>query len=127
LLARLALLTGALAAAWGAIAPIAFALRGAAGISAATLALGVCWIGAAAALAIASFLPGGSVHATGVAMLLRMFLTLGLGVTLHVQMPALAANGMIFYLIGFYMVALAIETALAVAQVSTDSHSPKAI
>ncbi len=105
----------------------AFALGGAAGLSAATLALGICWIGAVAALAIASLLPSGSIYATGVAMLLRMFLTLGLGVTLHVQLPRLATNGMIFYLLGFYLVALAIETALAVAQVSTDSHSQKAI
>jgi hypothetical protein len=51
---------------------------------------------------------------------------LALGVTLHLQVPQLANDGMIFYLLVFYLVALAAETALAVAQISSGNHSHKA-
>ncbi|MEX2114398.1 MAG: hypothetical protein WD845_14485 [Pirellulales bacterium] len=127
LFARLALLSAILAAAYAVAAPFAYGIRASAGLWAAAVACGVCWVGAAAALALASLFPRGSVHGTGVAMLVRMFLPLALGVTLHVQVPALAKDGMIYYLLGFYLVALAAETALAVAQVSSGSHSQKAV
>jgi hypothetical protein len=125
-LARLSLLSAILVLAWILVAPFAYELRGTDALEASGVAAGVCWIGAVAALALASFFPAGSLPAMGVAMLVRMLLPLALGVTLHLQVPRLATDGMIFYLLAFYLVALAAETALAVAQISAGNHSPKA-
>ncbi len=124
--ARLSLLTAILGLAWILVSPFAYELRGTDALFASGVADGVCWVGAAAALAFASFFPAGSLPAMGVAMLVRMLLPLALGVTLHLQVPRLAGDGMIYYLLAFYLVALAAETALAVAQISTGNHSHKA-
>jgi hypothetical protein len=124
--ARLSLLSALLALAWVLVSPFAYELGGPDALFASGVAAGVCWIGAAAALALASFFPAGSLPAMGVAMLVRMLLPLALGVTLHLQVPQLARDGMIFYLLVFYLVALATETALAVAQISSANHSHKA-
>jgi hypothetical protein len=120
------LLSVILALAWILVVPFAYELRGNDALFASAVADGVCWIGAAAALAFASFFPAGSLPALGVAMLVRMLLPLALGVTLHLQVPQLASDGMIYYLLAFYLIALAAETALAVAQISTANHSHKA-
>jgi hypothetical protein len=56
-------------------------------------------------------------HRMLMGMAARAMVPMVLGVGLHVKDPGLAAAGLIFYVIVFYMVALAADTALLVAQV----------
>jgi hypothetical protein len=56
-------------------------------------------------------------------MLSRTLIPLVLGVLLHAKVPVLAEGGMIFYLLVFYLLTLALETALLLAQIT--SHSSR--
>jgi len=48
-------------------------------------------------------------------MLIRMSVVLAVAVTLKRGVPELAGGALIFFLLGFYLLALAIETATAAA------------
>ncbi len=129
LAARCCLLTIALVLACIAATPLAFALRGTNGLLAVGVAAGVCWFGAVITLPIAALFRGPSAMMYGLAlsMLGRTMLPLVLGVALHFASPMLADAGMIYYLLVFYLLTLAVETVLAVASVAHDPTSQKAI
>jgi hypothetical protein len=117
--AHATLLAGVLLVAVAAAAPIALAASGLPGLVAALVAAAVCLVGAELALALAALFhgPAAAMYALAVGMLARTVVPMLLGVTLHLAVPELAAAGMIFYLLGFYFVALAAETALLVARI----------
>ncbi|MGD9721736.1 MAG: hypothetical protein AB7O59_05385 [Pirellulales bacterium] len=129
LVARLCLVSGLLALVWCLAASIAYSLAGSAGVVAASVAAAVCWLGGAVALLLTALARGPSMAMYGVAlaMLSRTLLPLALGVSLHFAVPALAAAGLVYYLLVFYLVVLAAETLLAVAQISQFSGPHEAM
>ena len=105
---------------WLFVAPVAYQFSGAIGPRAAAAGAGVCLLGAWLALAIAALFPGpsGALHRMLFSMLARTMIPLLLGVALHLNAPSLAAAGMIFYLLIFYLATLVFDTALLLAQVA---------
>jgi hypothetical protein len=103
---------------WLLAAPAAYLISGLPGLAAAAVAVSVVLFGALLAIVIASAFrgPSGAVYGLVLAMAARTFLPLVLGVVLHLGAPALAAAGMIYYLLVFYLAALACETVLALAK-----------
>jgi hypothetical protein len=129
LAARCCLLSGMALIAWTISAPLAYSTRGSTGLIAAAVAAGVCWFGAVVTLPVASLLRGPTAMMYGVAltMLARTMLPLMLGVALHFSLPSLAKGGMIYYLLAFYLIMLAVETVLSVARIPHSTSSQKAI
>lgn len=105
---------------WLVVAPVAYQISGPIGPRAAAAGAGVCLLGAWLALAIAALFPGpsGAMHRMLFSMLARTMIPLLLGVALHLNAPNLAAAGMIFYLLIFYLATLVFDTALLLAQVA---------
>jgi hypothetical protein len=105
---------------WLIAAPISYQISGPTGPWAAAAGAGVCLLGAWLALAIAALFPGpsGALHRMLFSMLARTMVPLLLGVALHLNAPSLAAAGMIFYLLIFYLATLVFDTALLLAQVA---------
>jgi hypothetical protein len=104
---------------WLVAAPTSYQISGASGPRAAATGAGVCLLGAWLALAISALFPGpsGAMHRMLFSMLARTMIPLLLGVALHLNAPSLAAAGMIFYLLIFYVATLVFDTALLLAQV----------
>ncbi len=129
LAARLGLVSAILLVTWLLLAPWAYYTAGNLGMAACGAAAGIVWLGAAIALPIASLLAGPATAVFGVtlAMFARAAVPLAAGVTLHFQSPALAQAGLIYYLLVFYMVALATETALLLARIPRTHKSPNAV
>jgi hypothetical protein len=109
---------------WLVVAPISYQISGAIGPWAAAAGASVCLLGAGLALAIAALFPGpsGAMHRMLFSMLARTMIPLLLGVALHLNAPSLAAAGMIFYMLIFYLATLVFDTALLLAQVA-DTHT----
>jgi hypothetical protein len=105
---------------WLLIAPVAYQISGAVGPRAAAAGAGVCLLGGWLALVIAALFPGpsGAMHRMLFSMLARTMVPLLLGVVLHLKAPSMAAAGMIFYLLIFYLATLVFDTALLLAQVA---------
>jgi hypothetical protein len=120
LAAQLAAVSATVAGAWLLTAPVAYTISGADGLLAAAVAAGVCWFGAALALATSRLFhgPSATLYAMAIGMMARTFLPLALGIVLQLNVPVLAHNGMIFYLLIFYVVAMAVETTLTVSQIT---------
>lgn len=127
-MAQAALVTGALVAVWIVVAPVASWVAGPAGLAAAGVGAGVCWLGAVFALALSALFHGPSAFMPRllVGMLARTMFPLMLGTLLHMQVPALAEAGMIYYLLVFYMVSLALETAMLLAESPSSLPTEKA-
>jgi hypothetical protein len=125
ILAQAGLVAGVVVVAWLPIAAVAYAISGSAGVIAAAVAAGVCLIGAE--FALIAMLPFGGPSAAmqflAVGMLARTLIPLVAGVVLHLTVPFLAAAGMIFYLLVFYMIALATETVLTLAKIPPSTAS----
>lgn len=126
LAAQAGLLAAVVLVAWLLVAPLAYAFSGSAGVVAAAVGAGVCFVGGGLALSIAGLLNHSSAAmvSLALAMLARTLIPLVLGVALHRAVPLLAGAGMIFYLLVFYMVALATETALMLAKVPPSGVAP---
>ncbi len=127
--AQTILLSAILALALALAEVVALGISGSQGAIAAAVAALVCWIGAIVALGAAAIFhgPAGAMPRMLVGMLGRTLFPLVLGVTLHFKVPALAEGGMVFYLLVFYFLAMATETVLLVAQVSsTRAGAPRA-
>ncbi len=117
---REALLALALVLGYGIVAPLAYWRDGVAGVGAATLPAVVCGACAGAALAIASRFRGpwlalygvllGVVIQTGIPVVLAMVVSL--------RAPVLMEAGLLYYLIGFYLLALSTKTLLAFPEVN---------
>jgi hypothetical protein len=131
ILAQGGLLAGVLLVGLLPVAPVAYAISGSAGVIAATVAAGLCLAGAEFALIATvpfSGRPSAAMYSLTVGMLARALIPLMFGVALHLRVPWLADAGMVFYLLIFYMVALATETALMLAKIPpTTASSGKAV
>jgi hypothetical protein len=114
-LARGMILGLAVLGTYGLVAPVAGTLSGPAGLWTAAAAAGFCLAGAAAALLISplSRRPGRALSGMLSAMAARMGIPLGFGLACHVQGGVLAQTGLLYYLLVFYPVTLAVETALS--------------
>ena len=97
------------------VAPIAGRLEGRLGVVAAAISAGLCLAGAGVSLAAANALRARDRVLRGmlIGIIARMIIPLGFGVGLHFYSPPLAEAGLLVYLLVFYPVTLAVETALA--------------
>lgn len=122
-----ALVCGVVTALWLLAAPVAYNRTGLDGLFAAAIAGGITMLGATLALVLNSVFrtPATAMHAMALSMLARTMLPLGLGVVLHFNVPALATAGMIYYLLVFYLAALALDTTLSLAHLAGNSGSNK--
>jgi hypothetical protein len=127
--ARITLATAAISLAFLMAAGLAYELRGTEGVAAAGVAAMICWLGAIAAVPVSSLFrgPAAVTYGVGLAMFARMALPLAVGVTLHALVPRLAEAGMIYYLLAFYFLALALDTTLAVAQIPRSGSRAQSI
>jgi hypothetical protein len=119
LVAQSALIAGALVVAYLLVAPLAVSLSGTFGLKTALLAAVACYVGAQFSLLISALIRGGAtiMHRLVLGMTARAMFPMVLGAGLHLRDPELASAGLISYVLVFYMVTLAVDTALLVAQV----------
>lgn len=111
LMYRTTVLVAACALAYAAIAPVAHGLDGVLAVVAAALAAAVCTVSAAAALVISSQLSGTMHGMAGVLlpMAARTGAPLIVAALVRLKGPGLVEAGFVYYLIGFYLLALAVE------------------
>lgn len=90
--------------------------HGADGILAAAVAGGICWLGAAIALAVIGVMKGPENGVSGVllGMIFRLGLPMGGGVLLSRIGGSLADAGVFGLIVAYYLVGLTVETLLAV-------------
>ena len=115
MVAKLVVLAAVVAVLYAVVGPIAGYRHGAAGLTAAATAAGLCLAGAVAALGCASCVRDSENAWKGVlaGMLPRMGIPLGFALFFHVQGGMLAEAGLLIWLIIFYPVTLAVETVLS--------------
>jgi hypothetical protein len=112
----------------GTLLPVGIAMgttRGAAGVAAACLAAGVCWLGAVAALVCSARLApaGRAVQAHLAGSLFRIGIPLAVGTVLQQRGGALADAGVFGLIVVFYLVALTTETVLSLKFVKRNGNS----
>jgi hypothetical protein len=119
LLAQAVALCALLALLWCLLAPLAYGLSGANGLWAAAVGAAATLSGGLVALALISLCQGpqAALASMLLGMMARMVLPLAIGVALTLKVTWLADAGMIFYLLVFYLVTLALETAITLAKV----------
>ncbi len=122
---RCALVAFVLMAALALAAPLGFALHGTAGAWAAIAAAATVWIASVAALLAAEFFHGPYDALWGLlfGMGIRMSLPLAACMLVHFQKAELAAAGFVFFVLGFYLVALPIDTLLAISRLNNRTRS----
>jgi hypothetical protein len=115
---RAAILGAAVVVALAVVAPAATYLCGAAAMAAATVAACLCLAGAGAALIVTDPFREPQHAWTGLltGMALRMGIPLISGLALQIRGGPLVKAGFLYYLLVFYAVALAVETALSLPQ-----------
>jgi hypothetical protein len=123
----LALLGGVLGVAAACIAALTFERHGFDGILAVVLAAAVCWISAAAALFITVQTTGGPQAVPGLflSIIVRTFPPLMLGVGSTVLLCRLAAAGLFGFIVILYLIALFVETCVAVKLASDRARMPR--
>lgn len=104
--------------AWLAVYPLALEHGGANAVYASLVAALLCVAAGELALMIGEWLssPDKALVALGASMAIRMGLPLFGGLLIHLQAGSLARAGLIYYLAGFYLLTLAVETLLAVGR-----------
>jgi hypothetical protein len=115
LAARAAMLALAVLVVFVPVGPVAVCIGGCTALAAAAVAAVFCLAGATIAL-MASHLLRGPKHALAAllaGMTARMGIPLAFGLAIHLQGGPLAEAGLLYYLLVFYPVALAAETALS--------------
>lgn len=115
LAARQALLVLSMAGAFVLVLPWALWQYGATGLLAAASACGVCLLGSATALFVADQLRGPNLALQGMllGLALRTGIPLGFAVIAQSSAGLLACAGLVYDLLVFYLVALAVEVALS--------------
>ncbi len=105
----------ALATAWVLVAPVSFWLGGMPGIAAAAMAAVVCLVGAAAALAIGELSEPSAGPLVGLllAMAVRSGFPLLFAVMMQLHGGVLKATGLVYHVVLFYLLALAVEVPLS--------------
>lgn len=122
---RLSLLVAAVVACLGLLAPLAIWLDGTLGLLAAAIAAAACLLGAAGALVVDARFPGVqyALHRVLGGAILRMAVPLAVALPLHLADGPLAGAGLVYYLLAFYPLCLAIDTALTLPQKSMPGGS----
>lgn len=97
------------------------------GLWAVLVAAGVCWVSASTALAITALTTGGPQAVAGMfsAMAVRMGIPIAVGLTLNAAFGRLADAGLFGLIVVHYLVALLVETILAVRIVSARSRTTR--
>ena len=98
--------------------PVAVRLGGSVALTAALLAAALCLAGATVALVVGNFLrgPRHALAALVASMAVRMGVPLAPALVIHLQGGPLAEAGLLYYLLVFYPVTLAVETALSLPE-----------
>ena len=124
---RIAALFAAVAVAYLALAPVAWAIGNVTGLLASAVAAALCLAGATLALLVNYILRGPNLALQNLllGMLLRMGVPLMLGLMLHTRVDLLAAGGMLYYLVGFYFVTLTVETVLTLPGLLPTDPQPR--
>jgi hypothetical protein len=103
-------------------APLGFFLTGSDGAWAAIAAALVVWVASTAALALGEVFQGPGPNAALFKLLfgmtLRMALPLAACMAVHLSASSLDAAGFVFYVLGFYLLALPIDTLLSVTAIA---------
>ncbi len=102
------------------LAPFIWFLQGNSGLVAAGIAAIFCGASAIGAQWMAALLmgPANPVHATMLAMMLRLAPPLMLCMAIGMRRGPLTEAGIVFYMIGFYLLTLAVDTWLSVRRIS---------
>jgi hypothetical protein len=129
LVAQAAALCALLAGLWCVVAPLAYSLSGVAGLWAAAVGAGATLLGGFIALLLAAtcYGPAAPMYGMLLGMMARMVVPMAIGVIVQLRVELLADAGMIFYLLGFYMATLALETAILLARIRLPFAPPKAL
>jgi hypothetical protein len=124
---RSALLALLFALLWALSVPVAFSLSGIKGILAALSAAIVVWIASAAGMAIGELFhgPNEAVAKLLFGMVIRMTVPLIACLLVLLTGSRLATAGFVFYVLGFYLLALPVDTVLAVLQTAAAKESAK--
>jgi hypothetical protein len=109
--AQMAVLLAVMLGAYGCVLFLVAARGDAVGIAAATLAAGVCLVSAAAALLMSHWLrdPANGLAGVLLPMVARTGLPLLLALIARTGGQGLVESGLVYYLVGFYVLAMAVE------------------
>jgi hypothetical protein len=120
------IIAGVVAAVWLLLGLVGYALAGTECLVSAGVAAGVSFLAAEFALAIGRLFrgPAAAMYGMVAGMFARMSVALAFAVVLQRGLPLLADTAMIAYLLVFYLVTLAVETALLVAKIRPESSRP---
>ena len=112
---RVTMLGAAVLAAFAVAAPVAVRLGGSLALAAAAIAAVLCLAGSAVALVIVDRLrtPSGALAALWIGMIIRTGVPLAIGMAIHLHGGPLAQAGLLWYLLLFYLIALAVGTFLS--------------
>jgi hypothetical protein len=104
---------------------VAYGQSGANGLLAATVAAGVCWLGALSALLVTGLFgsPRNAVSVLFGSMLLRLGLPMVAGMMLSSQGGLLARSGVFGLIVVFYLINLPVETWFSLRLVGSNSRS----
>lgn len=127
-IARVAMVVAATVVVLALVSPVAGYLRGATSVAAASVAAVLCLLGAIGAMLAGELLrqPDRMLAAVGLGMALRMAVPLGLGLTIHLHGGPLAKAGLLYYLLIFYPVTLAVETWLTLPRIEPGAKAASA-
>lgn len=114
LVGQMAVLIVAVLGTYALVTPVALFFSSATGLAAAALGAALCLAGAVCALVVCRWLhdPRKEWKAALAAMLPRMGIPLGFALFLQIRGGALVEAGLLYYLVVFYTVTLALETAM---------------
>jgi hypothetical protein len=110
------------------VAPVAGVLDGVSGVAAAAVAAALCLAGAGVALPASRVASGPNGALVGVLLgtAARMAIPLGGGFVLQIRAEPLAEAGLLYYLLAFYPVTLALETWVSLPRTQAASRSNQA-
>lgn len=124
---RAALLLMLFAGLWLLSLPLAICTAGSSGVLAAFCGAMVVWFASAAGLAIGEMFYGThqAILKLLFGMVIRMFIPLLACLGVLLTIPQLASAGFVFYVLGFYLLALPVDTVLAVLQTAAAKEAAK--
>lgn len=116
----LLVLIATLVAAYGCAAFIGYRCSGRLGVVAASLAAGACGVSAVLAMLMSHLIAGVNVGATAMLlpMMIRITPPLLVAIAIRLRGPGLVEAGFVYYLIGFYLLALGIELPMSLPPVA---------
>ena len=126
LAARWLWLSAAVLLAWVAALAIGWQVLGPSALPTASLAAGVCWLGASIALVLASLCTGPQavLAGLGLGMIFRMGIPLGIALWLQTSNAQWRDAGFIWYVLAFYGVTLVLETWMLLPDPQASTSQP---